>query len=63
MAGYEAIHMIRKGQSCWSAAGAKVCLLNRFILDPFVCDELNFRFSTPTFGSATKLQHIHSALQ
>jgi hypothetical protein len=27
--------MIRKGQACWSAAGAKVCLLHRFILDPF----------------------------
>jgi ATP dependent DNA ligase domain len=24
IAGYEAIHMIRKGQACWSAAGAKV---------------------------------------
>ena len=35
IAGYEAVHMIRKGQACWSAAGAKVCLLHRFILDPF----------------------------
>ena len=24
IAGYEAVHMIRKGQACWSAAGAKV---------------------------------------
>ena len=24
IAGYEAIHMIRKGQACWSAAGGKV---------------------------------------
>jgi hypothetical protein len=33
--GYEAMHMIRKGQACWGAAGAKVCLLHRFILDLF----------------------------
>ena len=31
-AGYEAIHMIRKGQACWSAASAKVGLLHQFIL-------------------------------
>jgi transposase, IS6 family len=35
IAGYEAIHMIRKGQACWSAAGAKVGLLHSFILDLF----------------------------
>jgi len=35
IAGYEAIHMIRKGQACWRATGAKVCLLHRFILDLF----------------------------
>ena len=35
IAGYEAMHMIRKGQACWSAAGAKVGLLYRFILDLF----------------------------
>src|ERR1700682_646970 len=35
IAGYEAIHMIRKGQAGWSAAGAKVGLLHRFILDLF----------------------------
>jgi transposase-like protein len=35
IAGYEAIHMIRKGQACWSAARAKVCLLHRFILGLF----------------------------
>ena len=35
IAGYEAIHMIRKGQACWSAAGAKVGLLHRFILGLF----------------------------
>ena len=34
-AGYEAIHMIRKGQACWSAAGAKVGLLRRFIVGLF----------------------------
>jgi transposase, IS6 family len=35
IAGYEAMHMIRKGQACWGAAGAKVCLLHPFILDLF----------------------------
>ena len=35
IAGYEAIHMIRKGQACWSAAGPKVGLLHRFILRLF----------------------------
>jgi hypothetical protein len=50
--------MIRKGQACWSAADAKVCLLHRFILDLFAAT--NFRSSTPIFGSTTKLQHIPS---
>jgi IS6 family transposase len=35
IAGYEAIHMIRKGQACWSAPGAKVGLLHHFILGLF----------------------------
>ena len=35
IAGYEAIHMIRKGQAYESVAGAKVGLLHRFILDLF----------------------------
>jgi transposase, IS6 family len=35
IAGYEAMHMIRKGQASWSAAGAKVSLPHRFILDLF----------------------------
>jgi transposase, IS6 family len=35
IAGYEAIHMIRKGQACCSAAGAEVGLLHRFILGLF----------------------------
>src|SRR5271165_1395268 len=35
IAGYEAIHMIRKGQACWSAAGAKVGLMHSFILRLF----------------------------
>jgi IS6 family transposase len=35
IAGYEAIHMIRKRQACWSAAGAKVGLPHRFILGLF----------------------------
>jgi len=35
IAGYEAIHMIRKGQACCSATGAKVGLLHRFIVTMF----------------------------
>ena len=35
IAGYEAIHMIRKGQALGSAAGAKVGLLHRFIVGLF----------------------------
>ena len=35
IAGYEAIHMIRKGQACCSTAGAEVGLLHRFILGLF----------------------------
>jgi transposase, IS6 family len=35
IAGYEAIHMIRKGQALGSAADAKVSLLHRFILNLF----------------------------
>jgi hypothetical protein len=35
IAGYEAIHMIRKGQAYGSAAGAKVGLLHRFIVSMF----------------------------
>ena len=35
IAGYKAIHMIRKGQACWSAVGAKVGLLHRFIVGMF----------------------------
>jgi len=35
IAGYEAIHMIRKGQACYNAVGAKVGLLHRFILGLF----------------------------
>src|SRR5271167_2885290 len=35
IAGYEAIHMIRKGQACWSAVGAKAGLLHRFIVGMF----------------------------
>jgi IS6 family transposase len=36
IAGYEAIHMIRKGQACWSAVGTTDGLLHRFILGLFV---------------------------
>ena len=35
LAGYEIVHMIRKGQACWSAVGAKVGLLHRFIVGLF----------------------------
>ena len=35
IAGYEAVHMNRKGQACESAAGAKVGLLQRFIVSLF----------------------------
>ena len=35
IAGYEAIHMIRKGQAYGSASGAKVGLLHPFILELF----------------------------
>ena len=35
IAGYEAIHMIGKGQAYGSAAGAKVGLVHRFILGLF----------------------------
>jgi IS6 family transposase len=35
IAGYEAIHMIRKGQASWSSADAKIGLLHRFILGLF----------------------------
>jgi transposase, IS6 family len=35
IAGYEAIQMIRKGQACGSALGARVGLLHRFILGLF----------------------------
>ena len=35
IAGYEAIHMIRKGQACGSVSAARGGLLHRFILDLF----------------------------
>ena len=35
IAGYEAIHMIRKGQVCGGALGARVALFHRFILGLF----------------------------
>jgi DDE domain len=56
IAGYEAIHMIRKGQACWSAAGAKVYCTASFS----VCSLRRAKFPIiyPTFGSTTKLQHF-----
>ena len=35
LAGYEAIHMIRKGQACCSAVSPKVGLLHRFFVGMF----------------------------
>ena len=35
IAGYEAIHMMRKGQACGSAPGGRAVLLHRFILGLF----------------------------
>jgi hypothetical protein len=35
LAGYEAIHMMRKGQTCGIAAEARVGLLHRFIVGMF----------------------------
>jgi transposase, IS6 family len=35
IAGYEAIHMIRKGQACWSAMGTGSGLLHHFVLGMF----------------------------
>jgi hypothetical protein len=35
IAGYEAIHMIRKGQECESAMGTGSGLLHRFVLGMF----------------------------
>ena len=58
IAGYEAIHMIRKGQAYGSAAGAKVGLVAPLHSRSVRGDELNFRSSTPIFGSTTKSQHI-----
>src|ERR1700756_5263105 len=49
IAGYEAIHMIRKGQACWSAAGAKVGLLQRFIFDLFAGPRSISNYFTQTF--------------
>jgi hypothetical protein len=31
IAGYEAIHVIRKGQACYSSVGMKVDLFHRFL--------------------------------
>jgi transposase, IS6 family len=55
--GYESIHMIRKGQACWSAASAKGGLLHRFILGLFAAATELPIIDLP-FGSTTKLQHI-----
>jgi transposase, IS6 family len=57
IAGYEAIHMIRKGQACWSAVGAKVGLLHRFIVGMFGNGSLIHLVIAPTARSIPKLQH------
>jgi hypothetical protein len=38
IAGYEAIHMIRKGQACWSEAAGMAVLLHRFIPRSVRCE-------------------------
>src|SRR5467141_1804539 len=58
LAGYEAIHMIRKGQASGSASAPGIGLLHSLYSRSVRCDELNIRSSTPTFGSTAKLQHI-----
>jgi len=47
IAGYEAIHMIRKGQACWSAAGTKDGPLHRFILGLFAATRYAFSRAAP----------------
>ena len=58
IAGYEAIHMIRKGpgvRECGGCEGRSTAPLHSRSVR---YDELNLRLSTPTFSSTTKLQHI-----
>jgi transposase, IS6 family len=57
IAGYEAIHMIRKRQAYGSAAGAKVGLLPPLHSRSVRWGELNSRSSTQIFASTTNLQH------
>jgi hypothetical protein len=47
IAGDEAIHRIRKDQACWSAAGAKVGLLHRFIVGTFGLEVSFIQLSHP----------------
>ena len=59
IAGYEAIHMIRKGRACWSAVGAKVGLLHRFIL---VCSRAMSYISNRLGRPSPRLQTCHTSL-
>ncbi len=48
IAGYEVIHMIRKGQACASAPAARVALLHRFIVSMFGIEVSFIQLSHPT---------------
>jgi hypothetical protein len=66
IAGYEAIHMIRKGQACWGAAGAKVyctasfsiCSLRRAKF-PIIYPDLrrDYKVATHPFGKTVVLSN------
>jgi DDE domain len=58
LAGYEAIRMIRKRPGFWKCVGTGHRFAPSLYSRSVRCDELNFRSSTPTFGSTAKLQHI-----
>jgi hypothetical protein len=61
IAGYEAIHMIRKGQAYGSVAGAKVRSTAPLHSRSVRGDDLNFRSSAPTqHGLANAAHTVHS---
>jgi hypothetical protein len=63
IAGYEAIHMIRKGQACGSAPAARGGLVHCFILGIVQRgDGLILRALSPNFALTPKLQHYLTAL-
>jgi hypothetical protein len=59
LAGYEAIHMIGKGQASQCAPVEWPFWCTASILGLFAAIPLNFRLSTATFASTTNLQHPH----